>query len=221
MVQILDPLLIVALALNFVALGVSRTRGVINAVALQGVLLGIFPLFVHPRAGLRVLVLVAVTIVLKGLAIPSFLVHAMREANIQHEVTPVVNFMTSLLLGAVGTALALVFSSTLPLAAEHSDLLLVPASLATAWTGFLLLTTRKKAISQVLGYLVLENGIFLFGLLLLEAMPFLVEVGVLLDLFTGVFVMGIIIHHISREFASMSTEHLTILNEEQLAELKD
>ena len=51
---------------------------------------------------------------------------------------------------------------------------------------------------QVVGYLLLENGIFLFGLLLLEAMPFLVEAGVLLDLFTGVFVMGIIIHHISR-----------------------
>src|SRR5262245_63609556 len=76
-----------------------------------------------------------------------------------------------------------------------------------------MLTTRKKAIMQVLGYLLLENGIFLFGLLLLEAMPFLVEIGVLLDLFTGVFVMGIIIHHISREFESISTEHLTSLSE--------
>ena len=66
---------------------------------------------------------------------------------------------------------------------------------------------------QVLGYLLLENGIFLFGLLLLEATPFLVEIGILLDLFIGVFVMGIIIHHISREFASTSTEHLTELKE--------
>ena len=63
-----------------------------------------------------------------------------------------------------------------------------------------MLTTRRKAIMQVLGYLLLENGIFMFGLLLLEAMPFLVEIGVLLDLFAAVFVMGIIIHHISREF---------------------
>ena len=60
----------------------------------------------------------------------------------------------------------------------------------------------------MLGYLVLENGIFIFGLLLLEAMPFLVEVGVLLDLFVGVFVMGIIIYHINREFAS--TRHASI-----------
>jgi hydrogenase-4 component E len=217
MPQLLDLLLIVVLALNFVAVGVSRIRAVINAVAFQGILLGLSPLLVHPDLDLRGFLLVAGTIVLKGLVIPRFLIHAMREANIQHEVTPVVNFMTSLLLGAVGTGLALVFSSTLPLARGGSDALsdslLVPASLATVWTGFLLLTTRKKAITQVLGYLLLENGIYLFGLLLLEAMPPLVEIGVLLDLFTGVFVTGIIIHHINREFASISTEYLTELKE--------
>jgi hydrogenase-4 component E len=213
MVQILDPLLIVILALNFVALGVSRIRGVINATALQGILLGIIPLFVHPEIGFRGILLVVGMIALKGFIIPGFLVHAMREAHIQHEVKPVVNYMSSLLLGAIGTGLAMVFSYTLPLAEQHSDLLIVPASLSTVWTGFLLLTTRRKAIMQVVGYLLLENGIFLFGLLLLEAMPFLVEIGVLLDLFTGVFVMGIIIHHINREFASISTEHLTELKE--------
>jgi hydrogenase-4 component E len=214
MIQLLDPLLIVALALNFVALGVSRIRGVINAVALQGVLLGILALFVYPELGIRVVLLVGVTVGLKGFVIPKFLIHALREANIQDEVKPgVVNFMGSLLLGAVGTGLAMVFSDTLPLAEQHKHLLLVPASLSTVWTGFLMLTTRKRAIMQVLGYLLLENGIFMFGLLLLEATPFLVEVGILLDLFTGVFVMGIIIHHISREFASTSTEHLTELKE--------
>ncbi len=211
--QFLDPLLILALALNFVALGVSRIRGVISAVALQGILLGILALFVHPDVGLRGILLVVVTIGLKGFIIPRFLVHAMREANIQHEVDPVVNFMSSLTLGALGTGLAMVFAYTLPLAEEHKHSLLVPASLSTVWTGFLMLTTRKKAINQVLGYLLLENGIFLFGLLLLEAMPFLVEVGLLLDLFTGVFVMGIVIHHISREFTSISTEYLSELKE--------
>jgi len=214
MIQLFDPLLIVALALNFVTLGVSRIRGVINAVALQGAVLGILALFVHPEIGARVILLVAVTVALKGLVIPRFLLHALREANIQDEVKPGVgSFMGSLLLGAVGTGLAMVFADTLPLAEKHKHLLLVPASLATVWTGFLMLTTRKRAIMQVLGYLLLENGIFLFGLLLLEATPFLVEVGILLDLFTGVFVMGIIIHHISREFASTSTEHLTELKE--------
>lgn len=212
--QFLDPLLILALALNFVSLGVSRIRAVINTVALQGILLGILPLFLpHHDIDLRSVLLMVVTVCLKGLIIPLFLIRAMREANIRHEVNPVISTMSSLLLGAVGTGLALVFAHTLPLAGKDSGYLVVPAALATVWTGFLLLTARRKAITQVLGYLLLENGIFLFGLLLLEAMPFLVELGVLLDLFTGVFVMGIIIHHISREFSSISTENLTELKD--------
>jgi len=89
----------------------------------------------------------------------------------------------------------------------------VPASFATVLTGFLVLTTRRKAITQVVGYLTLENGVFVFGLLLVEAIPFLVEFGVLLDLLVAVFVMGIIMNHIQREFSSLSTEHLTSLRE--------
>jgi hydrogenase-4 component E len=211
--QIVDLLLIVVLALNFVALGVSRIRSVINAVAFQGMVLGLLPLFVHPEMGLHVAFLGSVVVFLKGFVIPALLIRAMREARIQHEVRPAISFVRSLLLGGAGTGAALMLSRTLPLAEEHAGLLLVPASLATAWVGFLLLTSRRKAIMQVLGYLLLENGIFLFGLLLLKAMPFLVEVGVLLDLFTGVFVMGIIIHHIGREFDSLSTEHLSELKE--------
>lgn len=220
MAQFLDPLLILALALNFCALGVSRVRAAINAVAIQGILLGLCPLILHGEMGVRGLLLVAGTVLLKGIVIPSLLLRAIREADITHEVTPYLGFMASLLLGATGTGLALAFSYSLPLAEVHEGLLVVPASLSTVWCGFLLLTTRRKAIMQVLGYLLLENGIFLFGLLLLEAVPFLVEVGVLLDLFTGVFVMGIIIHHISRTFASLSTEHLAELKE-QLTDLRD
>lgn len=212
MAQLLDPLLMVALALNFFVLGASRIRAVINAVALQGVVFGVLPWILHQvtlRTGLFVLGAVA----LKGFVIPGLLFRALREVNIQREVKPIVGFIPSLLLGAIGTALTVVFAHTLPLVTEHASTLLIPASLSTVLTGFLILTTRQKAIMQVLGYLLLENGVFTFGLLLLEAMPFLVEVGVLLDLFTGVFVMGIIIHHINREFDSESTEYL--------AELKD
>ena len=208
MPPLLDPLLMAALALNFFVLGVSRLRAIIQAVALQGVLLGALPLLVAPEVGIRTALLVVAIVLLKGLVIPTLLVRAMRDANIQREVQPLVGFIPSLFLGAVGTALALLFARTLPLVGEHRSSLLVPAALSTALTGFLVLTSRRKAILQVLGYLLLENGIFVFGTLLLEAMPLLVEAGVLLDLFTGVFIMGIIIHHINREFTSVSAEDL-------------
>ena len=212
MAQLIDLIVILALAMNFVALAVSRVRTLIQAVALQGVILGLLPIVMH-GLGIHEIALSIGTVLIKGIVIPNLLFHALREVNIQREIKPLVNFITSLMLGGIGTGLAIMFSGALPLASEHAGLLLVPASLATVLTGFLILTTRQKAIVLVLGYLILENGIFMFGLLLLEAMPVLVEAGVLLDLFTAVFVMGIIIHHINRAFDSLSTEHLTELKE--------
>jgi len=70
-----------------------------------------------------------------------------------------------------------------------------------------------KAITQALGYLIFENGIFIFGMLLAEAMPLMVEAGVLLDLLVAVFVMGIVMHQINREFSSMNTGKLSSLRE--------
>ena len=209
----LDPMLVLALLVNFFMLGASRLRAVIYAVAFQGVLLGLMPIFVHGEVDWWLGLLVIATIVIKGIVIPELVSYAMREVFISREIDPVVPFVPSLLLGAAGTGLALGYARTLPLAPSHAGSLIVPASLATVLTGFLILTTRRKAITQAVGYLVLENGIFLFGLLLIEAMPLLVEIGVLLDLFVCVFVMGIIIHHINQEFSSVSTEHLARLKD--------
>ena len=141
------------------------------------------------------------------------LFRALREVHIRHEVEPYLGLVPSVLLCAVGTGLTVLFADNLPLAPEHHDLLVVPAALSTMFAGFLLLTTRRKALSQVTGYLILENGIFVFAQLLHESMPLLVEVGVLLDLIVGIFVMGIVINHIQREFSSLDTE--------RLAELRD
>jgi hydrogenase-4 component E len=212
-VQWLDPLLVLVLLVNFYVLGTSRLRAVITAVAFQGLLLGLMPIFVHGKIDWWLVALVSATLAVKGIVIPQLLSYAMREVVIAREIEPIVALISSLLLGAAGTGLALGFARTLPLAAHHHGSLVVPASLATVLTGFLILTTRRGAITQAVGYLLLENGIFLFGLLLVEAMPFLVEIGVLLDLFVCVFVMGIIIHHINREFSSVSTEHLARLKD--------
>jgi hydrogenase-4 component E len=65
----------------------------------------------------------------------------------------------------------------------------------------------------VLGFLLLENGVFVFGLLLSGFMPLMVEAGVLLDLFAAVFVMGIVMFHINREFSSLDTEKLSALKD--------
>jgi hydrogenase-4 component E len=210
---IFDPLLVAVLLLNLFVLGTSRLRAVIGASALQGVVLGVLTVSAHGEFTVEVLLVAVAATAIKGVIIPRFLHKAMRDVAIEREVEPLIGFIASLLLGAVGTALAVIFSETLPLIPAHRESLVVPSSFATVLTGFIVLTTRRKAITQVVGYLILENGIFIMGLALLDAMPFLVEVGVLLDLFVAIFVMGIIINHISREFASTDVSQLSTLKE--------
>jgi len=225
--QLLDLLLILVLLFNFFVLVTNRLPNAIFLVGLQGAAIGLMPLLTHvahdPTGKLdpRVTMLAVATVAIKGLAIPRMLFIALRAVGIQREIHPIFGFIPSLLMGLVGTALALLFSSTLPLldAGSHTsrgifEHLLVPTALSTVLCGFLILVTRVRAITQALGYLMLENGIFLFGLLLVQAMPFQVEIGVLLDLFVAIFVMGIIIQHISRGFESDSTHYLQTLKEE-------
>jgi hydrogenase-4 component E len=211
--SLLSSLVAALLLVNLVALGTSRIGTVVRAVALQGVLLGALALAVHGSVSARVLALAVASAGLKGWLIPLILFRALRQVAIKLEVEVSIGLLPSLLLGAFATVLAVAAGGRLPAAETRLAPLLIPASLATVAIGFILLTTRRKAISQVLGYLVLENGIFVFGLLLVEAMPFLVEVGVLLDLFVGIFVSTIIIHHINREFATLDTRQLSLLKE--------
>ena len=154
----IDALLIMILALNFYGLGVRRARALIRVVALQGILIGLLPLFAHEEVGIRSIVLAIAAIALKAVLIPGLLYRAIREVDLQREVKPLVGYTSSVLLGAIGTGLALEFAYRLPLAMGHVGQLLIPASFATVLTGILLLTTRQRAVMQALGYLVFENG---------------------------------------------------------------
>ena len=208
-----DQLLVLCLLLNFAVLGTSRLAFSVRAVALQGVILGVLPALVHPFSWHLVFIVVSI-ILAKGAIIPVLIMRAIRKAEIQREFVPFIGYIPSLVLGALFTSLAFIFAARLPLAPEHEGLLVVPASIATLMCGFLVLMGRRKAISQVIGYLLMENGIFVFGLLLADAMPVMVEAGALLDLLVGIFVMGIVINHISREFSSIDTSRLSALREE-------
>jgi hydrogenase-4 component E len=203
----------VAMGLNLLALASSRLPSMIRTVAVQGMVLGAIPLLMEHRFDWLVAGVAAVTIAVKGFVIPGLLRRAMRVARIEREIEPFIGFVPSLLLGAAGTIAAVAAARALPLLPEHRDTLLVPGALASVLTGFVLLIGRVKAIAQVAGYLILENGIYLFGLLLIHSTPLLVESGILLDLVVGMFVIGIIVDRIQRAFDSLDTRKLTALRE--------
>jgi hydrogenase-4 component E len=204
-------LLLVVLT-DFAVLGTSRLSSCIRGIAVQGLLLGLLPLLTASQLSVHAVSLALGTVAVKALVLPWFLAWAIREAAVRREVEPVIGFIASQLFGALAVALAFAIASRLPLPAIEQPLL-VPVALATLIIGFIVLTTRRKAITQVVGYLVLENGIFLFGLTQTESVPFLIELGVLLDVFVGVFIMGIVVFHINREFDSIDATRLTELTD--------
>jgi hydrogenase-4 component E len=203
------------MGLNLLALGGSQLRTLIRVISLQGIVMGVLTLLMeYERIDVMVILLATAMIAVKGLLIPYMLRWAMRSANIvERDIKPYIGAVPSLLLGSGGTIAAVVFARSLPLLPEHAGTLLLPGAIASLLTGLILLMGRARAISQVCGYLILENGIYLFGLLLIRAKPLLVELGILMDVTVGVFIIGIIVDRIQRAFDSQDTRKLTTLQE--------
>ncbi len=209
-----DVILILVVLTNLRLLGSSRLGASIRTVAVQGFLIGVLPLLAPDHGALwHVLVLAFGSMVLKGIVFPRLLLRALREADVRREVEQFVGNVMSLLVGIVALGAAFWIGQRLPLPNPKTSALLVPVALSSILIGLFLIVSRKKAVNQVLGFLVLENGIFTFGVGLVRELSLLVELGVLLDLFVAVFVMGIMIFHISREFDHLDTDRLSILKD--------
>jgi hydrogenase-4 component E len=181
---------------------------------MQGALLGLVPLFSKwPDVTLRLGAVAILSTIIKAVVLPAMLRRAVREANVRNEVQPLVGFTTSLLLGIGLWGLALHLAGRLPIQVLHVSALLLPVSIFTVMSGLLLIVSRRTAVMQVIGYLGLENGIYLSGWAFAIEEPLLVEMGVLLDVFVAVFVMGITMHQLSREFDTIDTDDLASLKD--------
>ena len=207
-----ELILLCVVLTNFWVLGTTRLTSTIRATAIQGALLAALPVALHPAWSAHTIGLSIGTFLVKAILLPTFLSWAIREASVRREIEPLIGFTASLALGALAVALSFAIAQRIPLP-ESNSTLLVPVALSTVIVGLLVLTTRNKALTQVVGYLILENGIYVFGLSQAERVPFLVELGVLLDIFVGVFIMGIVVFHINREFDSLDSARLTELRD--------
>ena len=212
-----DFLLLLVAALSLAIVATSRLASCVRASALQGVALSLLPLALWGGALDRHLVPVVLmslgAVAVKAVVIPILLSRAIREANVRREVEPFISLHFSVLVAAMLVGFSFWLATVLVLPRPAPSTLLVPVAFATLLVGFLVLVSRRQAVTQVVGYLMLENGVFIFGQTLVDEIPFAVELGILLDLLVGVFVMGIAIYHISREFDHIDTEQLSGLRD--------
>ena len=211
----IDVLMVLLVLLNLRLLGSSRLDACIRTVAAEGIALGLLPLFLAWSEGLsfRLLFLAAASVAIRGVLFPHLLLRAQRDANVRREAEPFLSYPLSILAGVLTLVLSFWLSSRLPLGTSGIAVppLLVPVALSTILVGLLVLVSRRLAISQVLGYVVMENGIYVLGMALVQEIPALVELGVLLDAFVAVFVMSIATHHISREFDHIDAHQMDSL----------
>lgn len=210
----LDMLMVLLVFTNLRLLGSSRLGACIRTVALQGLLLGLLPPIAHATdLGWRILLLAAAGMALKALVFPWLFFRALRGAKVRREMEPYVGYSASLLAGMAALAVSLWVGAHLELPNRAISPLLVPVALSTMLVGLFVIVSRRKALTQALGYLTFENGIYAFGIGIAHESPFLVETGILLDVFVAVFVMGIAIFHIRREFDSIDTAALASLKD--------
>lgn len=207
-----DVVLVFLILTTFKLLASSRLRACVQTVAAQGIALGLLAVATHHAAlSVHIVAVASGSMVLKGFVFPWLLFRALREADVRREVEPYVGYTLSIFIGLCALGASLVLGARLRVPSEPFSKLALPAALFLILAGLFVIVARRTAVMQVLGFLVLENGMYSFGVAQVGDMPFLVEVGVLLDLFVAVFVMGIAIYHINREFDHIETDRLDAL----------
>lgn len=209
----LDMALAVIVILAICLLAAGRLGIIVQLFAFQSLILSLVPLMLGGGIGFHKIAVAGGTLLIKVIFIPSMLLWAMRHVSIRRDSPAIFGVSTSLLLGGALIGLSFFLASRLILPGKPISDLLIPSAFSTLFIGFLVIISRTKAITQVVGYLVMENGIFLFAFLLFETTPLLMELGIFLDIFVGVFIMGIIMNHIQNEFDHMDISQLTSLKE--------
>ena len=193
----------------------SRLVHCVRLVAFQGILLGIMPLLMwnwsNAAPGMEIWGAAFVNIIVKGVLLPVLLLRAMRKAGVKRELEPLAGYSWSLLIVSVAGAMALWLSRSLN--SPGVPVLAIPAAAVTVFTGLFIIISRRKALTQSLGFLAFENGIALFGAAMHLEYGFFVEMGILLDVLVLVFVMGIAVFQISREFEHIDADRLNLLTD--------
>jgi len=212
MPSLLATISAIGLLTCFALLGTSRIGACIRYLSLQGILFSLVPVVVHDGGlTLRLVWLAGANIALKGIIFPAVLLRLRTRAGFHREVEPLIGFVASVLFGIVALAVSLALARELQSALSHAPFLMLEAAIFLVAIGLFLIVSRRNALIQIVGYLVIENGIFVLGAITVAETPLLVELGILLDAFVAVFVMGIAVFHINREFGMADADQLNAL----------
>ena len=201
---------------SFALLAQTRVVSMIQVFAWQGVLLAITTALVAMDSGLPHLYLsAALTLILKGLFIPWLLHRLIHKLDLAHERHPVQHPVSTLLLAALLVIFSYYVAQPIEQLSETITRNTIAISMAVILLGMLMLISRGKAVSQVVGFMSLENGLFFAAVSATHGMPMVVELGIAFDVLIAAVIFGVFFFHIRDSFDSLDVSQLHHLSESE------
>jgi hydrogenase-4 component E len=199
----------------FAMLSQRRVLSLVNLFALQGAVLSASTAAVAYSSGLpHLYVSAALSLALKVLLLPWILHRLIRRLNVHFDSEPLLNIPATMLLGILLVVFSFALSQPLAQLSTSVARSTLGIALAVVMLSFLMMITRRKAVTQVIGFLAMENGLFFAATSATHGMPMVVELGVALDVLVGTLILGVFFFQIREQFDSLDLQHLEKLKEQ-------
>lgn len=192
----MTDILLIALAMSLLYISIAnRLSTYLSILVFQGFLLfGTTYLTLTHISTLNLLLIMLETIVFKALVVPWFLNHLIKRNHITRISEPYLPNFVSLIIVTLIIVATIIMSGSID--DKNIDKTFFVVALSTLFTGLYLIVTRKKIITHVIGYLIIENGVFILSLAVGNEMPMLVNLGIMLDIFASVLILGVFFNKI-------------------------
>ena len=208
----IDVLLITFLITLFYMAIANRMMTYLKVLAFQGVLLFVVVfLQLSELNPINLGLILLETIVFKSLAVPLFMAYVLKRNNITRESEPYLPNFVSLIITTVVVVITILLANGVK--DTHLDKIFFVVALSSLFTGLYFIASRRKIITHVIGYLVIENGVFVLSLAVGNEMPMLVNLGIMLDIFASVLILGIFLNKIGDVFKDIDVNQLSNLKD--------
>ncbi|MFN3654108.1 MAG: NADH-quinone oxidoreductase subunit K [Candidatus Nitrosotenuis sp.] len=216
----LDILTISGAILLIATFGIVVRRGFmdwLNAYRHQSIVLaGVTAIIGYITGIWEIYAVAAMTLVIKSFIIPKVLTYVTRKLEIEFkiETNPYVSIRASVIISALLVALSYFLTQQTPFKSDQIVNAYLPVSMAQFFIGLFVLVNRRTVLSQVVGLLIIENGLFLFTMALTHGVSLLIEVGIFIDILVGIIISSILLFRISRTFDSLDVGKLENLRDD-------
>jgi len=205
--------LLIVLLISLLYLSIAnRLLTYIKILAFQGVILfGVALIELSEINTINLVLILLETIIVKAILVPLFIKYIIKRNNITREMEPFIPNFVSLIVVTTIIVITILLSNSIT--DTHLEKISFIVALSTLFTGLFIIGTRKKIITHVMGYMVIENGVFILSLAVGNEMPLLVNLGIMLDIFASVLILGIFVNKIGDVLKDVDVDQLRNLKD--------